>query len=254
MFSIDIDLVQRVKVAGLFVLQFYKVLTGTLLTLFIPQNCDGQICSIKQNYENDARYHQLTLSWNVLTMMSFLTMYIFELKRENWSIKYLDIDHDKPDNALKEVIVKEKKLDSQMDNLNLYYYRIVIITMFFNTFNIGLVIKLLNENYHSQSTISCFISFTLLILMKLYNSFSVAHQSVKNDKMMSAYMSKFVSYNVLDADYLKSKPICKIINDSEDVKDTYDVKDTDDDTDISDNEYDDVIQLEEIIPITNNDD
>ena len=74
-----------------------------------------------------------------------------------------------------------------------------------NMINIGLVLKILNTDYHSQSTISCFISFTLLILMKLYNSFSVAYQSVKNDKMMSAYMSEFVSYNVLDSDYIKSK-------------------------------------------------
>ena len=36
--------------------------------------------------------------------------------------------------------------------------------------------------------------------MKLYNSLEVARQSVKNDKMMSAYMSEFVSFNVLDKD------------------------------------------------------
>ena len=77
------------------------------------------------------------------------------------------------------------------------------------------------------------ISFTLLILMKLYNSFSVAYQSVKNDKMMSAYMSEFVSYNVLDSDYLASKPKCVKMK--------------------KDDECNDEIQLEEIIPITNND-
>ena len=33
----------------------------------------------------------------------------------------------------------------------------------------------------------------------------VAYQSVKNDKMMSAYMSEFVSYNVLDTDYVNEK-------------------------------------------------
>ena len=132
-------------------------------------------------------------------------MYIFELKRENWSIRYLDIDNDKPDNALKEVIVKEKKLDKRMDLLNLYYYRIVKFTIFMNMVNIGLVVKILYNDYHSQSTLSCFISFSLLILMKLYNSFSVAYQSVKNDKMMSAYMSEFVSYNVLDSDYIENK-------------------------------------------------
>jgi hypothetical protein len=215
-------------VTGLFFLQFYKIVTGTMLTLFIPQNCDGQICSFKQNYENNDIYHQSTLTWNVLTMMSFFILYIFELKRENWSIKYLDIDNDKPDNALKSVIVKETKLDAQMDKLNTYYYYIVCCTIFMNMINIALVIQVLNTNYHSQSTISCFISFTILILMKLYNSFIVGYQSVKNDKMMSAYMSEFVSYNVLDADYLEkhAKPI-----DSEKEK----------------------IQMEEIIPVIKND-
>ena len=202
---LDVDFVQRVKVTGLFFLQFYKIVTGTMLTLFIPQNCHGQICSITQNIENENRYHKMALSWNIMTMMSFFVMYIFELKRENWSIKYLDIDNDKPDNALKEVIVKEKVLDKRMDLLNLYYYRIVNFTIFMNMVNIGLVVKILYNDYHSQSTISCFVSFSLLILMKLYNSFSVAYQSVKNDKMMSAYMSEFVSYNVLDSDYIKSK-------------------------------------------------
>lgn len=202
---LDVDFVQRVKVTGLFFLQFYKIVTGTMLTLFIPQNCEEQICSITQNIENDNRYHKMALSWNIMTMMSFFIMYIFELKRENWSIRYLDIDNNKPDNALKEVIVKEKNLDKRMDLLNLYYYRIVNFTIFMNMVNIGLVLKILYNDYHSQSTVSCFISFTLLILMKLYNSFSVAYQSVKNDKMMSAYMSEFVSYNVLDSDYIKSK-------------------------------------------------
>ena len=57
-----------------------------------------------------------------------------------------------------------------------------------------------------MSTISCFISFTLLVLMKLYNSLVVAYESIKNDKMLSAYMMEFVSYNVLDSDYVKKEP------------------------------------------------
>ena len=67
------------------------------------------------------------------------------------------------------------------------------------------MIKLLITEYHSMSTISCFISFVLLVNMKLYNSLSVAYQSVKNDKMMSAFMSEFISYNVLDPDYIESR-------------------------------------------------
>ena len=135
----------------------------------------------------------------------FHLCYILELKRENWSIKYLDIDNDKPDNCLKEIIVKEPKLDKQMDKLNKYYYNALLTTGFLYFINMLMTIKLLKDKYHSSSTISCFMSFSLLVMMKLYNSFVVAKQSVKNDKMMSAYMSEFVSYNVLDSDYLEDK-------------------------------------------------
>ena len=43
--------------------------------------------------------------------------------------------------------------------------------------------------------------------MKLYNSLVVAYESIKNDKMLSAYMMEFVSYNVLDSDYVKKEPL-----------------------------------------------
>ena len=209
---IDVDLIQRVKVIGLFFLQFYKILTGTMLTLFIPQNCNGQICTLTENYENPDVYHKTALYWNGFTMLFFLLTYFYELKRENWSIKYLDIDNNFSDNNLKSIIVKEKKLDKQMDRLNLRYRNIVCITIFLYFVNLCLTIRLLNKNYHSSSTLSCFASFSLLVMMKLYNSFTVSYYSVKSDKMMSAYMSEFVSFNVLDSDYIKEKENKEIKN------------------------------------------
>ena len=68
--------------------------------------------------------------WNITTMILFLGYYIIELKRENWSIKYLDIDNDKPDNSLKEIIKNEPKLDKVMDRLNIYYYNFLLATIF----------------------------------------------------------------------------------------------------------------------------
>jgi hypothetical protein len=138
-------------------------------------------------------------------MFLFICSYLIELKREEWCVKYLDIDNDYPDNCLKEIIIKEKKLDKYMDKINLRYYNTIRITAFVYFINLGLTIKVLNDEYHSSSTLSCFVSFSLLVMMKLYNSIIVAYQSVKNDKMMSAYMSEFVSFNVLDQDYLDNK-------------------------------------------------
>ena len=139
---IDQDIVQRIKVAGIFALQFYKVLTGTMLTLFIPQACyveeltNGteiisaedtgrlQICSLTQNYENNEIYHKTALYWNGFSFLLFIMCYIFELRRENWAIKFLDINNDIPDNALKEKIVEEPELDKRMDKLYILYLKL----------------------------------------------------------------------------------------------------------------------------------
>jgi len=143
------------------------------------------------------------LSWNILTSVLFIGYYLLELRREEWSIKFLDIDNDKPDNCLKEVIIKYKDLDEKMDRINKYYYNVVRVTIFFYIVNNLLSIRLLKDKYYSSTTLSCFFSFSLLVGMKLFNSYYVAKNSVLYDKMTSAYMTEFVSYNVIDSDYLQ---------------------------------------------------
>ena len=56
-----------------------------------------------------------------------------------------------------------------------------------------------------MNTVSCTASFALLVLMKLYNSLSVARISTKNDEMRSAFLKEFTSFNVLDEDYIAEK-------------------------------------------------
>ena len=205
---IDVDVMQRIKVAGIFLLQIYKVATGTMLSLFVPQSCGEKVCSLTENLENNEIYHKTVLYWNMFSMFTFFTYYLVELRREEWAIQYLDIDNNKSDNSLKEIIIKEPILDKKMDKLNKYYYNLLRFNCGVYFINVMLTIKMLKDGYHSMSTVSCFVSFVLLVLMKLYNSYVVAYQSVKNDKMMSAYMCEFVSYNVLDSDYVKeNKPI-----------------------------------------------
>ena len=218
--KIDQDIIQRIKVTGIFCLQFYKVLTGTMLSLFVPQACyetisDGsdiiqgddtvRICTLTQNFENNEIYHRLTLYWNSISFLCFIYCYLLELKRESWAIKFLDVDKDKSDNALKEIIVNEPKLDKRMDKLNRLYFYGLSVTSVVYAINVLMMINVLYQDYHSMSTISCFRSFTLLVQMKLYNSLSIAYKSVKNDTMLSAFLTEFVSFNVLDKDYISDK-------------------------------------------------
>ena len=232
MVSLDVDLVQRIKVAGIFLLQIYKVTTGTMLSLFIPQSCGDKICSLQENYENSEAYHQMVFYWNAFAMLTFFSYYLVELRREEWAIKYLDINNDLPDNSLKEIIRKDPPLDKKMDKLNIYYYNLLRFNCGVYFVNICLTVKMIKDSYHSSSTLSCFVSFVLLVLMKLYNSVVVARESVHNDKMMSAYMSEFVSFNVLDKDYVEEKQ-----NMLEDITDEK-----------KDEKKDDILKEEDIIP------
>mgnify|MGYP001361910098 CR=1 FL=1 len=49
------------------------------------------------------------------------------------------------------------------------------------------------------------LQIVLLTTMKLYNSYIVASQSVKQDIISSAYMNEFISFNVYDKDYIAKK-------------------------------------------------
>ena len=205
------DIKQSIKVAGLFFLQSYKILTGTLLTIFVPQKCETiinnntepSICTLTQNLNNEDEYHSQVLNWNIITMVLFFGYFIIELKREKWVIQNLEVDHNLPDNALKEILKKEPQLDKEMDRLNLYYYYFLNATIIAYLINVVLMIKILKTDYHSTATISSFLSFTLLVFMKLYNSYIVANESIKNDKMLSSFLSEFVSYNNLDSIHKK---------------------------------------------------
>ena len=103
-------------------------------------------------------------------MFTFFTYYLVELRREEWAIKYLDIDNDKPDNSLKEIIRADPPLDRKMDKLNLLYYRTLLFNCGTYAINLGLSAKLVKDGYHSSTTLSCFASFSLLVFCLLYTS------------------------------------------------------------------------------------
>ena len=203
--KLDHDVVQRFKVSFIFILQFYKITTGTMLSLFVPQSCGDHVCTLTENYDNDDNYHKIAIYINGFSMFVFFIFYIIELIREEWCVKYLDINNDKSDNNLRHIIEKYPKLNTQMDKINKIYYNSFIFICIIYFANICVTIKVLNDYYYNSATLSCFTSFVLLVLMKLYSSFTVSYYSIKDDKMSSAYVNEFVSYNVMDSDFLEKQ-------------------------------------------------
>ncbi len=100
------DTNQRLKSGILFFLEFYKVLMGTLLLVFIPQDCGNHSCSINENIYSIGLFRNIVKFYNFFTLLLVFVFYIIELKRENWCIEFLDVDVTRPNNNLDEEIEK----------------------------------------------------------------------------------------------------------------------------------------------------
>lgn len=54
-FVSDQDNNQKINVTISVALELYRVLVSSLLILFVPQNCDGHLCSLTENMESSSQ-------------------------------------------------------------------------------------------------------------------------------------------------------------------------------------------------------
>ena len=224
--KVNNDLKERLKIGALFVFQSYKVIMGSLLILFVPQNCEelldnsgssynyeSEICSVSDNLnKKDDLFHDITLGFNFLCVFLFFIMYFVELRRENWCVKNLDINHDFPDNHLDDIIDKKPALKIELRKKNSRYFKITCLTTSVYMINLILSSIIIYTNYVGIQAVTSYTSYVALILLKIYNSIFISYESLHNDKALSGYITEFSSFNVFDKDILDDDEKESIVN------------------------------------------
>lgn len=216
------DMKERLKIGGLWIFQSYKVIMGSLLILFVPQKCeelsdssssydiaeyDTSICSVSDNlHKTDDMFHNITLGFNFLCVGLFLITYVIELQRENWCVKYFDINHDFPDNHLDDIINEKPELKLELYKQNNRYFKMTSVTSFVYMINLILSSIIIYGNYVGIQAVTSYTSYVALILLKIYNSLSISYSSLKGEKALSGYITEFSSFNVFDEDLIEDKP------------------------------------------------
>ncbi len=200
--KIDVDIKERLKITFLFFLQSYKVIMGSLLVVFVPQECNDHVCSVYENFTNQNTFHNICLSFNYLSVLLFLVCYVIELKRENWCIEYLDINKDFSDNHLKSVLEKRPEFKKQITIINNRYYQSSCAAIVVYSINLIISSVYLFTRSLGLNTLTAYLSFVLLILVKLNNAYLISNDTKQNDRLHSAYMSEFKSFNVIDKDHV----------------------------------------------------
>lgn len=194
----DIDTKQRIHSGLIFLLEFYKVLMGTLLILFVPQRCgdDDHLCTFRES-------ETACLVVNCISCLMMLQLYYTELRRENWCIKYLDIDPALPNNNLDMEIEKYPEYKERMLVINTDYRKRAVACAVVQAVNIIMSVAYIGIRWAGSMSLTPLVSYVILLASKLYNTYFVSSASIRKERAFSAYLTISKTYNTIDCDFKK---------------------------------------------------
>ena len=198
------DNMQKLSVATSLIFEMYRVITSSLLILFVPQSCKGELCSIQDNMKWNPNHYTYNygICMNFITLFTFVCLYYTEVKRENRLIKYLDVNPDMPssNNAVEKTLENisfEKR--NKILSIDKYYQRISYISIgifIINSISSSIIV---NRFYLGSQTTTTLITSLLFMISKLTNVYQVCR--TEDHIFYSAYMKTFVQFNDLDKNH-----------------------------------------------------
>jgi hypothetical protein len=195
---------QRYKAISNITLELFRVITSSLMIIFVPQNCGDHICTFDEILQFDNNQKGIGLSINFITLFSFFFMYLVEMYRENLLIKYLDVNPNMPNDSeylsnIMEILPNNKK--QRILNCNVYYMYVSYFTIFVYIINAVISGIIINDAYLNSQTYATFITYVIFMINKLTNAYSVVNTN--ENVFFSAYLKTNVQFNDIDRNYKK---------------------------------------------------
>jgi hypothetical protein len=195
----DQNFIQKISVIPIIMVELYRVMISSFLILFVPQKCEDHVCSYSENMSGGNQLYAAGLVFNFITMLSFFIMYIFEIKRENRLITYLEVnksvasDNDSVQKLL-EGLPEEKR--NSIWFLDKYYQKFGYISIGCFVTNSTLSGIVIYQYYLDTQTTTAFITNIMVMLSKLSEVYSTVN--TEKNIFYSAYLKGKVQFNDVD--------------------------------------------------------
>jgi hypothetical protein len=200
--TLDQDEKQRIYVGFQFLFELYRVITSSLLILFVPQICVDHVCTISENLVWEYPIYNITLVLNFTSMFSLFIMYIIEIQREHILIKYLHVnlelsnDNISVGNKLTQITTQNSNIIYRIDR---YYQLSSYVASSIYMLNIMFSAAVVHHFYAGGQTLSTFITYVLFMATKLYSVYTIT--TTDRNIFYSAYMKTNVQFNDIDSNY-----------------------------------------------------
>ena len=193
------DHMQRLSLITSVSLELYRVLVSCLLILFVPQYCNGRVCTLNDNLITENTTYSAGLAFNFLTLFTFICLYCLEISREDKMIKYLEVNPENPrDNQSLAKIFDKLPIEykKKIYSLDYYYQKISYICLIFFIINTSISARIVYDYSLGNQTTTTFITNVLFMATKVYDTYYLA----KTDKSIfySAYLRDRVQFNDID--------------------------------------------------------
>jgi hypothetical protein len=198
---LDQDTLQRLSVGVQVLLEMYRVITSSLLILFVPQICVDHICTTTENLVWETNTYNTALCFNFISMAFLVNMYYMELVRENRLIKYLSVNPELANDN--EIVGKQLELlpvnkQNKIFSINRYYRLSSYGAASIYVLNVLLSIAAISQYYAGSQTVSTFVTYVLFMATKFGSMYSLI--STEKNIFYSAYMIGKIQFNSVDED------------------------------------------------------
>jgi hypothetical protein len=193
------DYRQTLQVVLQLCIELYRVLMSSLLILFVPQSCDGHLCSFDENLESESPTYTAGLYINFITLAQFILMYIVEIKRESKLIRYLHVNplHPRGEEQVKDILKElPPKCKHKIYRLDYIYQKLVYLSLGLFTLNTIVSGVIIYDYVLGNQTTTTFITNVLFMVTKITDAYSVATTS--KHIFYSAYAKDKVQFNDMD--------------------------------------------------------
>ena len=199
--GIDQDTLQRISVVFQVCLELYRVITSSLLILFVPQICVDHICTTTENLVWETNTYNTALCFNFISMAFLVNMYYMELVRENRLIKYLGVNPELANDnegVGKQLELLSMNKQNKIFTINKYYRISSYGAASIYLLNVLLSISAISKYYAGSQTTTTFITYILFMMTK----FASVHSLVSTEKNIfySAYLIGKIQFNSVDDD------------------------------------------------------
>ena len=174
-----------------FIGDLINIITSNLCLLFVPQK-EYTLSTLPI----------IVLSINTTTLITFLYLCLYEIKREVWLIKHFDYSKRYDSLHLNKYSVMYPELFDVLISLNYRYYKVYYITRIISMTNFCISFGyIIYFNYLDYKTITTLFINLWFCWSKLSTGLCISKQSIENNVGYSYYNTQNMSFNRIDPQF-----------------------------------------------------